>query len=58
MNEICIRSKDEVLIMDISEINEENLFQKFIEKPAQAVYVIENHIVIGMITRGILQEMW
>lgn len=52
MNEICIRSKDEVLIMDISEINEENLFQKFIEKPAQAVYVIENHIVIGMITRG------
>ncbi len=52
MKEICVRSKDEVLIMDISEINEENLFQNFIRKPTQAVYVSENHKITGMITRG------
>lgn len=52
MKEICIRSREEVLTADLSEISEDHLFQLFIKKPAQAVYVTVHDKVIGMITLG------
>lgn len=50
MDEIRIRDKEELTILDISKITEDKLMEIFLERPLQVIYILENGYLIGIIS--------
>ncbi len=52
MREICVRLKEEVVLIDTNDISEENLYCCFTKNNGQTIYAVSENQIVGMITVG------